>query len=305
MDVRQLRYFVRIVELGSLGRASIDLGVAQPALTYHIQRLEEETGIMLLHRHRRGISLTEAGQSLLRRAHVILAEVDGALGEVRAYARFPTGRVSLALPPSAAYVLLARLVEAFHRSYPDVCLTVREGHTGYIYQWLVEGAAELAIYPAIDSHKDFETKPLYRYKMCLIGTGKRPGSKSGQVKLRQLADLPLVMTTESHRARQSVDRALAELGAKLSIKAEVDSLESLKQLILSGFGYSVMPRLLFQSELDMGKLWALELCEPEMVSTFALIWPRGRPLSLAAQEVQRILVAQVREAGASGCWDAL
>lgn len=303
MDIKQLRYFVRIVELGSFTKASEDLGVAQPALTYQIQKLEEEVNVELLHRHRRGVGLTDAGRLLLRKATGILEEAEQTVNELRALSAVPTGRIVLALPPSAARILLPDLVQIFHAAYPDVYFTVREGYTGHIFQWLVEGAVDLAISTEIESRTKFEAMPLYRDRLHLIGAGTTPSGDGSSIAMKDLSGLPLVIATHSHGGRRSVERAVSDAGGALSVKVEADSVEALKQLLLAGFGMTVMPRVLCQREIQEGSLWALEIREPAMVRAFGLVRPRDRPKSLALQELQRILVEQVQRAIAQGYWE--
>ena len=96
MDSRQLRYFARVVELGSFTRAAEDLNVAQSALSHHVAKLEEELRVRLLDRHSRGVSATEAGEALLTRTRAILLEFDGIRADVRSLEQYPSGEVSIA-----------------------------------------------------------------------------------------------------------------------------------------------------------------------------------------------------------------
>src|SRR5258708_20106982 len=100
MELRSLHYFVRIAELGSITRASAHLHIAQPALTRHVQRLEEELDITLFTRANRGVRLTEGGQKLLESAQRILRDLGPAGHEIRAPQAHPPGKILLALTPT-------------------------------------------------------------------------------------------------------------------------------------------------------------------------------------------------------------
>src|ERR1700730_18257367 len=111
MELRSLHYFVRIAELGSITRASAHLHVAQPALTRHVQRLEEELDITLFTRVNRGVRLTEGGQKLLESAQRIPRDVERAGDEIRAHKAHPSGKVALAVTPTLCPVVVPELFD--------------------------------------------------------------------------------------------------------------------------------------------------------------------------------------------------
>src|ERR1700687_1118142 len=124
MELRSLHYFVRIAELGSITRASAHLHVAQPALTRHVQRLEQELDVTLFHRaHRRG-RLTGGGRKLLESAHRILRDVERAGDEIRAQKAHPSGKIVLAVTPTLCPVVVPELFDRMTRQYPMVELKV-------------------------------------------------------------------------------------------------------------------------------------------------------------------------------------
>ena len=95
MDARQLSYFVRIVETGSMSHAAADLHVAQSALSLHVANLEHELGVALLIRRKRGVTPTACGELLFNRARSILNQFDNTVQEIRSYAASPAGNVTL------------------------------------------------------------------------------------------------------------------------------------------------------------------------------------------------------------------
>ena len=105
----QPAYFVRVAELGSITRAAAHLHLAQPALTRHVQRLEEELGVALFTRANRGVRLTEAGQKLLDSAVRILRDVERTGDEIRAQDAHPSGRIILGVTPTLCPVLVPEL----------------------------------------------------------------------------------------------------------------------------------------------------------------------------------------------------
>ena len=117
MELRQLRYFVRIAELGSMGRAALDLDMVQSALSQQISRLESELSTRLLQRTAKGAVPTEAGLAFFREAQLALRHADQA-ARAAAQGRL-TGSVSVGLSPTTASVLGVPLMRAMHARYPD------------------------------------------------------------------------------------------------------------------------------------------------------------------------------------------
>src|SRR5205823_5076622 len=118
MELRSLHYFVRIAELGSITRAAAHLHVAQPALTRHVQRLEQELNVALFTRANRGVRLTEAGQKLLDGAARILRDLERTGDEIRAQDAHPSGKIILGITPTLCPVLVPELFGRMQRDYP-------------------------------------------------------------------------------------------------------------------------------------------------------------------------------------------
>src|SRR6202047_1983282 len=118
MELRSLTYFVRIAELGSITRAASHLRLAQPALTRHVQRLEEKLGVALFTRANRGVRLTEAGEKLLDGATRILRDVERTGDEIRAQDAHPSGRIIFGITPTLCPVLVPELSADMRRGYP-------------------------------------------------------------------------------------------------------------------------------------------------------------------------------------------
>lgn len=141
MEIKQLKYFLAVTELGAFSKAAVVLSVAQPVLSRQIRSLEEELGIELLYRNGRGIVLTEAGELLLERARAILSEASAITSDIDSMRASPSGKLILGLPPTANAILSVPLIERFRENYPRVKLKVQEGYSGHVLEWLSTGAS--------------------------------------------------------------------------------------------------------------------------------------------------------------------
>src|SRR6201996_2081534 len=231
MDLRQFRYFGQVARRENFRKASEDLRVAQSAVTRQIQLLESELGFLLFDRVKRGVRLTAAGQRLLERSQHILADVDRLKETLQLEANVPSGPASLAAPPSIGRLLFEPLARTFLKSYPKVTLSLLEGWTSNVLGQLRRGELTLAIVGDPPPDPALEYIRLFRESIYLVGRPDDPRLKKRSVEVRTLGDLPLVTTRKSNRVRQLIENAAAREGVKLDIRLELESPETLQQLL--------------------------------------------------------------------------
>src|SRR5258705_10882643 len=145
MDLARLQYFVAVVESGSFSRAAVALHLTQPSISRQVQLLEAELGQRLLERHGRGVLPTEAGTALLAHARAIFELAERAQSDMSERQLNPRGRLTIGLPPRVAQVITADLVEQFHGRYPEAAITVIEGLSLRLREWLIAGRSDPAV----------------------------------------------------------------------------------------------------------------------------------------------------------------
>jgi LysR family nitrogen assimilation transcriptional regulator len=293
MDSRQLRYFARVVELGSFMRAAEDLSIAQSALSHHVASLEEELRVRLLDRHSRGVTPTEAGNALLKRARAILLEFDGIRADVRSLEQFPSGDVSIASLAAVAHILGPILLERFRLEMPQIRLVIREALPAQVNDWLVNGRTDFAIQYTVDASGAIEGIPFLRDKIHVIGSKKLPALPAEGVSLKQLETLPLVLTSSWHHIRRDLERAFHENNIRVKVLAEVDSIAIVKELVARGYAYALLPRWAVFNELRRRQLKAVPLHGINEWTELMLMWVRTRTLSPAARELRRVVLEEV------------
>src|SRR5712671_8199488 len=178
MELRSLHYFVRIAELGSITRASAHLQIAQPALTRHVQRLEDELDAALFTRANRGVRLTEAGHKLLESAQRILRDVERAGDEIRAHKAHPSGKIVLGVTPTLCPVVVPELFGRMRRHYPMVELKVVHAGMVRLEEFLIDGRVDLALLSDVSRSRLIVSTRLAEEEMVLLPDRKRdrPGS---------------------------------------------------------------------------------------------------------------------------------
>ncbi len=305
MDLKQLRYFVAIVQCGSITRASALLNVAQPALSLHVRNMEADLGTPLLFRTPQGVRPTEAGAILLRNARAILAQVEHAQAEIRGSAAEPAGEVRLGLPSSISQILGVPLVLAARERYPKVGLRVAEAMSGYVLDWLRAGRVDLGLLYGLVEDRGLRSVSLLSEELVLFGpAGAGDGFEDeGARPLAAVADRALVLPGPGHGLRDLLDARAAAEGARLAPRIEIDSYASIKTLVERGLGISVLPAHAVRAEVEAGRLrcWAFD---PPLVRTVYLALPTDRPLSHAARAVEDLCRATLADLVRSGAWHA-
>src|SRR3954471_13308131 len=171
MDLKQLRTFRAVAELGSLSKAADRLRAAQPALSRHIKLLEHELRVELFVRNGRGMLLTSAGRMLLDRTTGLIRQIEQVSDDLKSANGNPSGRVILGLVPTVSAVLSGRFARRVINEFPDVSLRIVESYGGHLIEWLHRGEMDLAIIygPAVDLH--LQVQSIGREEIVAAGLG--------------------------------------------------------------------------------------------------------------------------------------
>lgn len=277
MDLRQLGYFVRIAELGSITKAAGLLGVAQPALSRQLRALEVELKANLFRRNGRGVLLTDTGRRFLDHARGVLRGVDAALLSVRADDS-GEGRVVVGLPPSVGKVLTLPLVARFVEAYPKASLGVAEGLSGILHEQLLSGRLDVAVLlnPAVSPLLSID--PVATEGLYLIGV-QPVGRRGRAIGLADIAHLPLIFPSAPHPIRSLVEAEAARHGLRLNITLEIDVVGSIVDLVAGGYGYSVVPKNVMRAAGEPQRLAWHRLDAPGLTTTLCVATASRQPLT--------------------------
>jgi LysR family nitrogen assimilation transcriptional regulator len=302
MDLKQLRLFRGVVEAGSFTKAAEFLYIAQPALGLQIQHLEKELGVALLIRHSRGVTPTEAGELLYRRAEALLRHFEQVKQDLVDFAKAPHGRVCLGLTPTATMSLAAELIETCKRRYPGVTVTLVEGLSEMLTPWLEADRVDVALTYNPMRRTGLSLEALAEEALYLISPSDA-GEGGSSVTFAEAVRENLVLTTGLHGLRAIVEEAARANDVALSIVCEANSVSALKDLVRRGFGHTVLPYGAVRGEVQAGAVIARKLVEPEFRRTLYLAVSARRPVSKAAEAVCREIRQAVARLAASGAVD--
>lgn len=295
MDIRQLRYFVRVVEQASISRAAQSLHMAQPSLSQRVRELEEDVGVALLQRHSGGVRPTEAGKMVADRARAILRLVDNMVSEAKSAGREPVGQVIVGLPTTMALHLTLPLVQLVQQRYPKIRLRLSEGMSGHIQEWVLSGRLDIAVLYTAEAVPGLAIEELVQEDLCLISRHD-PQEAGKDIGNAELVNFPLVLPSPDHGLRRSIEAGWRRVDRPLNIAAEVDSLVHLKRLAMDSGLHTILPAAACRDEVEAGKLMARRVLNPPLRRPIAMATSTSRPLSVAGQHIYEIVKDMVRQA---------
>ncbi len=302
MDLRQLRTFVHVAELGSLSKAADRLRVAQPALSRQIRMLEEELKVPLFTRHGRGMVLTSSGDVLLARAVAVLRDLEAARADVATEAGAVKGRVVLGTPPTVGDALSARLVERFLNAHPSVSIRIVPAFSGYLLDWLQRGEIDFAITYEPEARQNLRTEPLITETLFVVAGPDARLPRKREVPLAKVFQHRLVLPGPQHGLRKLVERAARKLDQPLDIIVEADSLQTMKDLVERGLGWTILPLPSVHREVSEGRLRAAQITAPQLTRTLVIAQALGRQTSRAVRLFRDALTAEVYDMVKGGIW---
>ncbi|MFD8990732.1 LysR family transcriptional regulator [Streptomyces goshikiensis] len=289
MELRQLRYFVAVVEEGGFTRAAARLHLSQPGLSAQIGQLEKELGQPLLDRSNRSVTATEVGRAVLPYARAALAAADAVRQTVDEHTGLLRGRVTLGLVSGATSRAfdIASFLADFHGAHPALEIALTEDTSARMQAALLSGEIDIALLgptweapPPGISHRTVIDAPL----VAAITSDDpllAPADRSS-VPLADLRDRRLICLPRGTGVRAALERACAQAGFRPHVAFEAAAPDVLAQLAARGLGVAVLP--LGEENPDFGgALRTLRIVEPGVRARIVLAWPATGPASPAAQ----------------------
>ncbi|EBS2913731.1 tricarballylate utilization LysR family transcriptional regulator TcuR [Salmonella enterica subsp. enterica serovar Newport] len=300
MELRQLRYFVRIIETGSMGSAAQDLDIGVSALSQQMSRLENELAIRLLQRTSRGVTPTNAGLAFYSQAQLALRHADDAILAARE-ARL-SGHVSVGMAPSTASILGIPFTHAMQENYADVRLHVVESLSGNLERMINTRQIDLAVVFQRDKILRWSARPILEEQLFLIGSHALLAAlPDNPITPEQLAGIPLIMPSQGHGLRGRLDAVCQEHALNVEIVAEIDGLALLMRAVRDGLGATLQPGAAI-SHLDNDALRVIGVHNPVLSRPNFLVSLSDDELTPAGLAARVVLTKVMRQLVDAGEW---
>ncbi len=287
MDLKQLAYFVAVIERGSFSRAAIALNLAQPSVSRQVALLEAEFGQRLLERTGRGVTPTEAGTSLLNHARVMLDAAAQARFQITEMSTETTGRVIVGLPHRVASDFCVTIIQEFRKKLPRAMISLVEGLSLSLREGLIAGKIDVGVLfdPAPTPLLSYEN--LMREKLVLVAP--KATQLKEQVGLAELANYPMILPGAPNPIRNLVDAVLLPRQISLTVVAEVGAVSTALTLVQNGVACSILPSSAIRRRTDISNLKIAQIGPPAMWNSLVLAIPTARPMNRLMQETTNLL----------------
>lgn len=279
MELRHLRYFVAIVDCGSMARAAEQVFVTQSTLSHQLAQLEHEMGCALFERVGRDLRLADAGHELLGHARGVLAQVEEGKRAVMKTRTLATGSLRVGVIHTFVTGLIPQVAAAFVRAHPGVRLQVAELTAIEIEAQVADGALDLgvAFFPAASDAVMGEH--LFDDVLVLAVPARHPLAALKTVTFAQLLDVPLAMLGRTYATRRLIDAHLLRAGVRPNVVVEIDSVDALQRMVEEGVAAAFLPG---RSARRSARIRLLQVTDPEPVRAAGLVWRRSTYRSAAA-----------------------
>ncbi|MEI2263951.1 nitrogen assimilation transcriptional regulator NAC [Erwinia sp. CGal63] len=289
MNLRRLKYFVKIVDIGSLTQAAEVLHIAQPALSQQVATLENELDQQLLIRTKRGVTPTEAGKILYAHARTILRQCEQAQTAVINAGQTLTGQVSIGLAPgTAASSLTMPLLQTVREQFPEVLVYLHENSGASLNEKVMDGQLDMAVLYDRAPSAGITSLPLMKEELYLVGATDCPGQN---VDLADVAGMSLFLPRDYSAVRKRVDEAFSLRRLSARIIGEIESIATLTAAVASGMGVTVLPESAARALVSSTNAWMARINSPTLNLPLSLNISARTPLSPSAQAVKNILLS--------------
>ncbi len=302
LDLRQLRYFVAIVDAGSVSRAALVLHIAQPAMSQQLAHLEREIGTKLLRRSVRGVAPTDAGKAVYRHAQTLLKLAAETANVARGAGAGASGRVRIGLPSSIAMILAAPLLAALHERHPGILVELYESPSTYLAAQLFEERVDLSVLVDRSLSPSLIVEPLVSECIYFVHERKsNPLSACKTVSTAQLAAIPMILTTRATTLRHLLDAAFLDAGFAPLVFAEASSIQTLLTVVAQGGIGTLIPFSALSWYPAVGS-FQHHLVEPRIERIASLAWSRTASMTESTECVRDSIIEVTQALVQNGKW---
>lgn len=270
MDLRELRSFVTLVDLGSIAAAARKLNLSPPAIYKQLAGLEVELGVKLYERSGRSLRMTQASEILLPYARDLLAQHDVTLSVLEEWKGVRKGMVRIGAGPTISSYILPPLLRSFRRVYPSVDLYVETGNTKTLVESLTNGSLDLALLvaPQYREEPSISVEAIWSVEFVLVSNLRDVPRRCA---LQELRKFPFILYKKGSRIANLIEHYFTEASFEPRVIMTFDSAEAIKAMIRTGLGISMLPMWTVDGELKRRTLSVIRQREHPLLSQVELV----------------------------------
>lgn len=301
MELRQLRYFLAIVEEANFTRASEKVFVSQSALSQQIQLLEQELGTVLLDRSKRGVRLTAAGEILCHHAQRIFLELERAQTAMQELEGLQRGKLRIGVVQTVNAYLMPTLVTAFIARYPEIKLSIEELSSDEIERGLEQGHLQVGVGFAPPANLMIESEPLFEEQLVLVVRDDHALANQRLISVKALDHLPMIMLSNTFCTRRLWEESARLADAEPRVVMEMNTVRNILSVVAKTGLATVLPKLsLLENQIP--NVVSVDLHNPTPSRQVGMLWHRENYLCSATRafiDMTRSVAAQTVEVAAA------
>jgi LysR family transcriptional regulator, nitrogen assimilation regulatory protein len=298
LDIRKIRYFVAVYEAGSITKAAEREHIAQPALTVHIQQIEDEFKVKLFERSAHGVAATPAGKHLYGLCLDLLRRLDSVGEEMGQWSGTVAGSLTAGIMPSICHGPLAPMLARYTEAYPNVEVRIVEGLSGTLAQWVLAGEVDFAICNRPASPQGLALRLVITDSLVLVSGPAKGLPALEPCKLSEISDLKLVLPSRNHTLRHSLDDHITRGDLKPIKTLEIDGQSATLQFVAHSDWSTVLPAIAVMNEFNAKRVTINPIHEPALATEIYELRSSRTALSVAAEQFIAMLEAELRTAQA-------
>jgi LysR family cys regulon transcriptional activator len=253
MNLQQLRYVFEVARSGlNVSEAAAVLHTSQPGVSQQIRLLEEELGVdVFVRQGRRLTTVTDPGREVLKIAERLLRDLDNLRSVGQEFGAEESGTLTLATTHTQARYVLPPIIGAFMRRHPKVRISLRQGSPAEVCDYVLAGAADLAIATeAIGEQDDLVMLPCYQWNRCVIARPDHPILKAKPLTLEAIARYPIVTYDFAFTGRSQINKAFAARGLAPNVVLTAIDADIIKTYVAMGLGIGIVATMAFDPKAD-------------------------------------------------------
>lgn len=278
--LNQLQIFLKVSQTQSVTKAAEELYLTQPAVSIQLKNFQDQFDIPLTEVVGRKLYITEFGQEIAMAAEAILNEVNAINYKTQAYRGQLSGRLKLSVVSTGKYVM-PYFLTGFMKQHPGVDLMMDVTNKAKVIESLDRNEVDFSLVSIIPDTSQVNRIELLPNKLYLVGTRGARITAQGSVK-KIFEELPLIFRENGSGTRQTMEKFIEKHHLTFRKKMELTSNEAVKQAVLAGLGYSIMPLIGIKNELKNGDMKIIPVKGLPIKTAWQLIWLKGKKLSPVA-----------------------
>lgn len=295
LKLRDLYYLVAVADTRHFGRAAAACHVSQPTLSAQLKKLEEYLGVQLIERGTKRASLTAAGQRVVARAREMLEASDDIVEIAKSFGDPLAGRLRLALLPTIGPYLLPRVTPRIRKALPRLELMLYEYQTAPMLERLRAGEIDAGILALPVDLEGLDAKTLYDEPFVLVAPEGHRLARGGPVRSADLAGETVLLLEDGHCLRDQALDVCSRAGAHEKQDFRATSLETLRQMVASGIGVTLLPELATRGAYGAARGVAVRtFAKPAPLRRIGIVWRKTSARREAIEAVAAVIAAHAR-----------